>query len=117
MKNKKNVKLSQGDVIKVDFNPVSGHEQGNYRPAVVISNADFFELTSGLAIVMPISNSAKSFPTHIPLETVNGKVTGSILTQHVRTLDLNARDFEKTQDCLTEETLKKCKEMHNAFFE
>ncbi|MDR0804618.1 MAG: type II toxin-antitoxin system PemK/MazF family toxin [Oscillospiraceae bacterium] len=30
--------MKQGDIIKIDFSPVVGHEQANYRPAVVISN-------------------------------------------------------------------------------
>ncbi len=33
--------VSQGDIIKVNFNPQSGHEQAGYRPALVVSN-DFF---------------------------------------------------------------------------
>lgn len=35
--------VSQGDIIKVNFNPQKGHEQAGYRPAVVVSN-DFFNL-------------------------------------------------------------------------
>ncbi|NYB74163.1 type II toxin-antitoxin system PemK/MazF family toxin [Sedimentibacter hydroxybenzoicus DSM 7310] len=33
--------VRQGDIIKLDFNPQSGHEQAGYRSTVVISN-DFF---------------------------------------------------------------------------
>ena len=34
-------KLEQGDIIYVDFNPQSGHEQKGTRPVLVISNNDF----------------------------------------------------------------------------
>lgn len=30
--------VKQGDIIKVDFNPQSGHEQTGYRPAIIITN-------------------------------------------------------------------------------
>ena len=33
--------VKQGSIIKISFNPQSGHEQAGYRPAVVISN-NFF---------------------------------------------------------------------------
>ena len=42
--------VSQGDIIKVSFNPQKGHEQAGYRPAVVISN-DFFNQKTNLAIL------------------------------------------------------------------
>ena len=33
--------LNQGDIIWIDFNPSVGHEQANYRPAVVVSKRQF----------------------------------------------------------------------------
>ena len=35
--------VKQGTIIKINFNPQSGHEQAGYRPAVVISNNIFNE--------------------------------------------------------------------------
>ena len=32
--------LSQGQIIKVSFDPAEGHEQKKYRPAIVLSNDD-----------------------------------------------------------------------------
>ena len=95
--------LKQGDIIKVNFNPQKGHEQAGYRPAVIISN-DFFNAKTNLAIVCPITNTDNKFPLHSPLQ---GKTTttGVILCEHVKTLDLNARQYSFVEK-LPKELLK-----------
>lgn len=84
--------VKQGDIIKLDFNPQSGHEQAGYRPAVVISN-NFFNKKTNLTIVCPITNRAKPFPLHIPLDE-RTSTTGVILCQHVKSLDLKSRTYQ-----------------------
>lgn len=37
-KQKKGKMVKQGDIIKVNFDPIKGHEQAGYRHALVISN-------------------------------------------------------------------------------
>ena len=59
--------VKQGDIIKISFNPQSGHEQAGYRPAVVVSNNYFNNITK-LAMVCPITNSPNEFPLHIKLD-------------------------------------------------
>lgn len=81
--------VKQGDIIKVSFDPRSGHEQAGYRPALVVSNNEFIKRTK-LAIVCPITNTNNSFPLHVALDS-RTKTTGVVLCEHVRTLDLNAR--------------------------
>lgn len=95
--------LKQGDIIKVSFNPQKGHEQAGYRPAVIISN-DFFNAKTNLAIVCPITNTDNKFPLHIPLQG-RTKTTGVILCEHVKTLDLNARQYSFVEK-LPKELLK-----------
>lgn len=83
--------VRQGDIIKVNFNPQSGHEQAGYRPALVISN-HFFNQKTNLTIVCPITNTNLRFPLHIPLDN-RTETTGVILCEHVKALDLNARTY------------------------
>ncbi len=83
--------VKQGDIIKLDFNPQSGHEQAGYIPAVVISN-DFFNSKVNLAIVCPITNNLRAFPLHIPLDD-RTVTTGVVLCEHIKALDLNARKY------------------------
>lgn len=91
------VSIPQGAIIKVNFSPSMGHEQAGFRPAVVISNPDFYRV-SRLIWVLPISNRATKFPLHIPLDG-RTKTTGSILTEHIRTIDINAREFDYIEKC------------------
>ncbi len=83
--------VKQGDIIKVNFNPQQGHEQAGYRPALVISNNDF-NVRTQLAIVCQITNTRNNFPLHIPLPDGFAS-TGTVLCEHIRTLDLNARQY------------------------
>ena len=81
--------VRQGDIVKVNFNPQQGHEQAGYRPALIVSNDDFNARTR-LAIVCPITNILNNFPLHLPLPR-DLTTTGAVLCEHIRTLDLNAR--------------------------
>lgn len=95
--------VKQGDIIKLDFNSQSGHEQAGYRPAVVINN-DFFNAKTGLTIVCPITNTNRPFPLHIPLDN-RTQTTGFILCEHLKSLDLNARGH-KVVERLPEDLLQ-----------
>ena len=57
--------VKQGTIIKINFNPQSGHKQ-----------------------VCPITNKVNYFPLHIPLDS-RTKTTGVILCEHLKSLDLN----------------------------
>jgi len=84
--------VKQGDIIKINFNPQSGHEQAGSRPAVVISNT-FFNEKAKLAIVCPISNTDKNFPLHVRLDE-RTKTTGVVLCDHIKSLDINSRVYK-----------------------
>ncbi len=84
--------VRQGDIIWLDFNPQAGHEQKGRRPALVVSN-DTFNKFSNLAIVCPITNTNKKHPFHVKLDG-RTKITGVILSDQARTLDINARNYE-----------------------
>jgi mRNA interferase MazF len=84
--------VKQGDIIWLDFDPQAGHEQRGRRPALILSNESFNNF-SKLAIVCPITNRDKDHPFHIKLDD-RTKTSGVILCDQVRTLDINARNFE-----------------------
>ena len=87
--------VRQGDIIKINFSPQSGHEQSGYRPAVIVSN-DIFNKKAKLVMVCPITNTKNNFPMHVPLDS-RTKTTGVILCEHVRTLDIESRKFVKIE--------------------
>jgi len=79
----------RGDVIKLNFDPVKGHEQGGYRPALVLS-ADEYNRIVGLAIVAPITPHAKRYPFEVPIPEGH-KVSGVILADHVKCISWKER--------------------------
>ncbi len=80
----------QGDIIDIDFTPQAGHEQGGRRPAIVVSNSVYNQMTSFI-IVCPISNSDNNFPLHIPLSG-NLKTKGFALCEHMKSFDFVKRN-------------------------
>lgn len=109
-------KIEQGDIVLINFSPTKGHEQDGLRPALVISSNIYGHLMGSLVMVMPISKTESKFPTHVPLSTKNGNVTGAVLTQQLRTFDATERNM-KTIDKATPETVARCKEMYKSFIE
>src|ERR1700736_2750429 len=78
-----------GHIIKVDLDPGSGHEQGGWRPAIVLSPISYNGKT-GLAVVAPVTNKVKGYPFEVLLPG-QMKTTGVILTDQIRNLDWHAR--------------------------
>jgi mRNA interferase MazF len=79
-----------GHLIKIDFDPHAGHEQGGWRPAIVLSPASYNRPT-GLAIVAPITNQQKDYPFEVALPK-GMKATGVILSDAVKNMDWRARN-------------------------
>ncbi len=80
------------------LDPVTGHEQAGRRPVLVVSNNEYNRFMGGLYVVCPISNTANRFPMHVLLDN-RTQTTGSILCQHLRTVDLNQRNAQKKEEC------------------
>jgi len=95
--------VKQGDIIKLNFNPQSGHEQAGFRPAVVISN-DFFNEKVNMTIVCPITNTNRPFPLHVVLDERTA-TTGVVLCEHIKAIDLEARPYQYVES-IPEDLLK-----------
>src|SRR5271168_1486195 len=78
-----------GDLIWSDFDPRVGREQSGRRPALVVSPAEFCQVTE-LAIVCPIISRVRPFGTNVVLPP-GLPISGEILTSHVRNIDTLAR--------------------------
>ena len=89
-----------GHIIKVNLDPRTGHEQGGWRPALVLSPKRYNAKT-GLAVVVPITNQAKGYPFEVPL--LEGmKVTGVVLSDAVKNVDWQARKARYLDDASRE---------------
>lgn len=82
----------QGDIIYLDFNPTKVHEQNGLRPAIIISN-NVFNTNTKMVFACPITSNIKEFPTHYILED-SQKIKGSVLCEHIRSIDYEARKIE-----------------------
>jgi mRNA interferase MazF len=77
----------QGDIVVLNFDPQSGHEQKGRRPAIIISNK-IFNQHLGLAFACPITNTKRDFPFHIEIESKN--ITGFIMAEQMKSIDYNS---------------------------
>ena len=91
----------QKDILLLDFNPTKGHEQSGTRPALVLSSNSFNKITN-MAIVCPITSNTKEFPSHYILEQTK-KIKGSVLCEHVRSIDYNTRRVKFVEKVSNEE--------------
>ncbi len=81
--------FEQGDIIYLNFDPQSGHEQKGRRPGLVISN-NLFNQKSSMTMVCPITHTNKKHPFHIHLDQ-RTKTDGVIFCDQARMLDLESR--------------------------
>lgn len=83
-------KISRGDIVLVNLDPVTGSEQGKTRPALVIQNNTGNEL-SPTTIIAPITSKvfSKKFPTNVEIDKTNSplKEKSTILLNQIRTID------------------------------
>lgn len=84
--------FEQGDIIYLDFDPQTGHEQRGRRPAFIVSNNLFNKFTKA-AIVCPITNTDRNIPIQVKLDN-RTKTTGVIMCEQVKALDIKKRNAE-----------------------
>ena len=96
----------KGDLVYINFNPQSGHEQAGHRPGIVLSPKTFNEVT-GFAAVCPITNTVRGWGYEVQLPD-GLAFQGVILTDQVKSLDWKARNLQikgqapedMVEDCL-----------------
>lgn len=79
----------RGEVVWLDFDPRSGHEQAGRRLAFVLSPGNYNGKV-GLALLCPITSRAKGYPFEVTLPT-GLPVSGVILADQVKCLDWRSR--------------------------
>ncbi|GAK47127.1 toxin-antitoxin system toxin component MazF [Secundilactobacillus oryzae JCM 18671] len=88
--------IEQGQIYMIDLEPSKGTETKKLRPYLIVSN-NSYQKVFNTVIIAPISSSRKyleprfsslPFFVEVPL---NSKVTGTILLQHLRSIDPSIR--------------------------
>lgn len=83
----------KGDLITLNLDPQSGHEQQGRRPALVVSN-DLFNRGTQMCMVCPITRTVRAHPFHVPVPD-GASVTGVVMTEQLKSLDYRARDARR----------------------
>jgi len=88
-----------GDVVWLEFDPQSGHEQAGRRPALVISPAAYNAKTS-LMLCCPITTQIKGYPFEVE---ISGQRRNVALADQIKNLDWRARKAAKKGEATVEE--------------
>lgn len=82
----------RGSLVWLLFSPHAGREQGGRRPGIVLTPRAY-HLLSDLAIVCPITNRERGWPTEVKLPP-GLPISGVILVDQIRSIDRQARKLE-----------------------
>jgi len=96
-----------GDVAWVELGPVRGSEQDGRRPALLLSDSEYHEI-SGRAVICPISSTERAWPFNVPLPE-GLATTGVVLIDQIRTIDRAERMFDFIEH-VPEEVLSKVRD-------
>ena len=102
--------MKRGDIYLVSLDPTAGHEQSGSRPVLIVSPAEFNQVTK-LPVILPITNGSE-FARRLGFAVaVTGiKTTGIIRCDQPRVIDLVARQARKIDtlpESIMEEVLAK----------
>jgi mRNA interferase MazF len=96
-----------GHIIKIDLDPSVGHEQGGWRPALVLSPR-LYNQKAGMAVLVPITNQAKGYTFEVRLPS-QIKTTGVVLADQIKSVDWRKRRIKYT-DTAPAEVMKAVQE-------
>ena len=83
---------TRGDLVWINFNPQSGHDQEGRLPALVLSPSGYNSRV-GLAILCPITSKIKGYPFEVSLPP-KISVSGVVLSDQVKNMDWKSRNIE-----------------------
>jgi mRNA interferase MazF len=85
---------SRGDIVWLELDPQSGHEQGR-RPALVVSPRSYNGRV-GLALFCPITSRVKGYPFEVMLPE-HARTQGVVLSDQVKSLDWRVRNASRIE--------------------
>ena len=102
----KNYVPERGDIVWLNFDPQSGHEQKGKRPAIVLSPKEYNKKV-GLGLFCPITSKEKNYPFEVKISSK--KINGVVLSDQIKSFDWRTRDIE----FIAKETSEKVDEIIN----
>ena len=83
----------RGDLVWLQFDPRTGHEQAGRRPALALSPRAYNRKV-GLALFCPVTSQIKGYPFEVILPA-GLEVEGAVLSDQVKSLDWRARRAQR----------------------
>jgi mRNA interferase MazF len=80
-----------GDIVWVNFDPQTGHEQAGHRPALVLSPARYNGLR-GMMLCCPLTTKLKGYPFEV---VISENPPSVILADQIKNLDWGARKAKR----------------------
>lgn len=81
-----------GDIFWVELDPVRGSEQAGRRPAIIVSDRIYHEVSRRI-VICPITSAARHWPFNVPVP--EGLTTkGVVLVDQVRAVERSERLFD-----------------------
>jgi mRNA interferase MazF len=102
----KNYIPERGDIVWINFDHQSGHEQKGKRPAIVISPKEYNKKV-GLGLFCPITSKIKNYPFEVRVSVK--KIDGVVLSDQIKSFDWRTRGIE----FIAKETTEKVEEIIN----
>lgn len=90
----------RGDIVWLQFNPQTGHEQAGHRPALVVSPRAY-NARVGLALFCPVTAQVKGYPFEVILPP-GLEAQGAILSDQIKSLDWRERKAKRVGTVPTE---------------
>ncbi len=91
-----------GDIVWLQFDPQSGHEQAGRRPALVLSPKSY-NVKTNLMVCCPMTTKGKGYRFEVEVQ-IDGE-TGFILSDQVKSLDWVTRRASK-RSTVSAETMR-----------
>jgi len=85
-------KAKQGDIVWIDLDPQVGSEIKGRRPSLIVSNNQYNDNTAERAMVCPITNTNRGWPSHINL--AGTRTTGVVMCDQAKVLDIKKRNAD-----------------------
>ena len=83
----------RGDIVWLQFNPQTGHEQAGHRPALVVSPRAY-NARVGLALFCPVTAQVKGYPFEVILPA-GLAAQGAVLSDQIKSLDWRERKAKR----------------------
>ncbi len=87
-------RIRRGDIFYADLDPVTGSEQGNFRPVLVVQNNTGNKFSPTVIVIPLTSNLRKNpLPTHVHISKTCGLDRDSLaLIEQIRAIDRSRID-------------------------